>query len=65
MHIESKEEYVRRFVCGNLGKTWAEVSKSEKIQRPTDKTVSDFGPLSPSLTRKLPELEIGLEEVNI
>lgn len=65
---ECKEEYVRRFVKGSIGKnTWAEplqkYSKSVHVERPRDHTTPDEGPLSPSLSQRLQPLDIADDEV--
>ncbi|CAL8126352.1 unnamed protein product [Orchesella dallaii] len=70
---EAKTEYVNRYVVGTLGElTWPsnipnEVNRSicnSQIQKPVDHTVPcDDGPLSPSLTQRLPPLEITPDEM--
>ncbi|XP_046592229.1 transcriptional adapter 2B isoform X5 [Neodiprion virginianus] len=58
---EAKEEYIARYLDGNIGKqTWP----STESYRPnlTDQTSSDYGPLSPDLTSRLPPLDITPEE---
>jgi len=60
-NAEAKEEYVKRFVQGTTGlATWSNCK--EKVQRPVDYTCRDDGPLSPSLTQKLPPLDIAGDE---
>ncbi|KMQ88565.1 transcriptional adapter 2b [Lasius niger] len=58
---EAKEEYIARYLNGNIGKhTWP----STESYKPnlTDQTKSDHGPLSPDLTSRLPPLDITPEE---
>lgn len=58
---EAKEEYIARYLDGNIGKhTWP----STEIYKPnlTDQTNSDHGPLSPDVTSRLPPLDITKEE---
>ncbi|XP_066589963.1 transcriptional adapter 2B isoform X2 [Prorops nasuta] len=58
---EAKEEYIARYLDGNIGKhTWPSV----EVYNPniTDQTTSDHGPLSPDITSKLPPLDITPEE---
>ncbi|XP_076667458.1 transcriptional adapter 2B isoform X3 [Andrena cerasifolii] len=58
---EAKEEYIARYLDGNIGKhTWPPTES----YRPnlTDQTKSDHGPLSPDLTSRLPPLDITPEE---
>ncbi|XP_012272124.1 transcriptional adapter 2B isoform X2 [Orussus abietinus] len=58
---EAKEEYIARYLDGNIGKhTWPP-TESYKPNL-TDQTSSDHGPLSPDLTSKLPPLDITPEE---
>lgn len=59
--IEAKEEYIARYLDGNIGKhTWPP-TESYKPNL-TDQTKSDHGPLSPDLTSRLPPLDITPEE---
>ncbi|XP_012268704.1 transcriptional adapter 2B isoform X2 [Athalia rosae] len=58
---EAKEEYIARYLEGNIGKhTWP----STESYKPnlTDQTSSDHGPLSPDLTSRLPPLDVTPEE---
>ncbi|XP_046740566.1 transcriptional adapter 2B isoform X1 [Diprion similis] len=58
---EAKEEYIARYLDGNIGKqTWP----STESYKPnlTDQTSSDYGPLSPDLTSRLPPLDVTPEE---
>ncbi|XP_076637946.1 transcriptional adapter 2B isoform X3 [Colletes latitarsis] len=58
---EAKEEYIARYLDGNIGKhTWPPTES----YRPNlmDQTKSDHGPLSPDLTSRLPPLDITPEE---
>ncbi|XP_026668311.1 transcriptional adapter 2B isoform X1 [Ceratina calcarata] len=58
---EAKEEYIARYLEGNIGKhTWPPTES----YRPNlvDQTKSDHGPLSPDLTSRLPPLDITPEE---
>ncbi|XP_015586283.1 transcriptional adapter 2B isoform X2 [Cephus cinctus] len=58
---EAKEEYIARYLDGNIGKhTWPP-TESYKPNL-TDQTSSDYGPLSPDLTSRLPPLDITPEE---
>uniref|UniRef100_A0A0C9RBJ0 Transcriptional adapter n=1 Tax=Fopius arisanus TaxID=64838 RepID=A0A0C9RBJ0_9HYME len=58
---EAKEEYMARYLDGNIGKhTWPP-TESYKPNL-TDQTSSDHGPLSPDLTSRLPPLDITPEE---
>ncbi|XP_043522936.1 transcriptional adapter 2B isoform X4 [Frieseomelitta varia] len=58
---EAKEEYIARYLDGNIGKhTWPP-TESYKPNL-TDQTKSDHGPLSPDLTSRLPPLDITPEE---
>lgn len=73
MKTEAKKHYVERYVEGPLGQlTWSTSGPNEanqntsniEIQKPVDHTIpSDEGPLSPSLTQRLPPLEISQEEM--
>ncbi|XP_034941248.1 transcriptional adapter 2B isoform X2 [Chelonus insularis] len=59
---EAKDEYIARYLEGNIGKyTWppASFNYEPNLQ---DQTSSDHGPLSPDLTSKLPPLDITPEE---
>jgi hypothetical protein len=75
---EAKDEYVNRFVTGTTGQaTWhtfpfnSEIDSTDSIQtqativqRPIDHTREcDESPLSPSLTSKLPPLDISSDEM--
>ncbi|XP_066991361.1 transcriptional adapter 2B isoform X2 [Anabrus simplex] len=58
---EAKEEYIARFIEGNIGRlTWPAAASS----RPnlSDQTSPDCGPLSPTLTARLPPLDVTPEE---
>ncbi|XP_058790047.1 transcriptional adapter 2B [Phymastichus coffea] len=58
---EAKEEYVARYLDGNIGKfTWP--STETYTPNLTDATNSDHGPLSPDLTSRLPPLDITTDE---
>ncbi|XP_029676462.1 transcriptional adapter 2B isoform X1 [Formica exsecta] len=58
---EAKEEYIARYLNGNIGKhTWPPTESY--VPNLTDQTKSDHGPLSPDLTSKLPPLDITPEE---
>ncbi|XP_015187188.1 PREDICTED: transcriptional adapter 2B isoform X2 [Polistes dominula] len=58
---EAKEEYIARYLEGNIGKhTWP--STESYTPNLTDQTKSDNGPLSPDLTSRLPPLDITPEE---
>ncbi|XP_018306100.1 LOW QUALITY PROTEIN: transcriptional adapter 2B [Mycetomoellerius zeteki] len=58
---EAKEEYIARYLNGNIGKhTWPPTDSY--VPNLTDQTKSDHGPLSPDLTSKLPPLDITPEE---
>lgn len=70
---EAKSHYVNRYVNGTLGQlTWAtdvttEVNRdicTTQIQKPIDHTIpGDDGPLSPTMTQRLPPLEITSDEM--
>lgn len=58
---EAKEEYVARYLEGNIGRlTWPASAGS----RPTlsDTTAPDSGPLAPNVTARLPPLDASAEE---
>ncbi|EZA47770.1 transcriptional adapter 2B isoform X2 [Ooceraea biroi] len=58
---EAKEEYIARYLNGNIGKhTWPPTESY--VPNVTDQTKSDHGPLSPDLTYRLPPLDITQEE---
>ncbi|XP_076233973.1 transcriptional adapter 2B isoform X1 [Calliopsis andreniformis] len=58
---EAKEEYIARYLDGNIGKhTWPPTDSYKPNL--TDQTKSDHGPLSPDLTSRLPPLDITPEE---
>lgn len=58
---EAKEEYIARYLDGNIGKyTWPPTESY--TPNLTDQTKSDHGPLSPDLTSRLPPLDITPEE---
>ncbi|XP_020282647.1 transcriptional adapter 2B isoform X1 [Pseudomyrmex gracilis] len=60
---EAKEEYIARYLNGNIGKhTWPPTESY--IPNLTDQTKSDNGPLSPDLTSRLPPLDITREEAD-
>jgi len=74
--VETKKEFVERFIQGNIGVcTWDDNNddnSSSEFRRtsiglfpkPVDHTLPcDEGPLSPSLTQKLPPLDISSEEM--
>lgn len=71
--LDAKTEYVNRYVVGTLGElTWStgipnDVNRNicnTHVQKPIDHTIpSDEGPLSPGLTKRLPPLEIGSDEM--
>lgn len=61
MITEAKEEYIARYLHGNIGKyTWPRIT--DEGPNLTDQTKSDYGPLSPDRTSKLPPLDITPEE---
>lgn len=61
MILEAKEEYIARYLNGNIGKhTWPPTESY--VPNLTDQTKSDHGPLSPDLTSKLPPLDITPDE---
>lgn len=58
---EAKEEYIARYLNGNIGKhTWPPTESY--VPNLIDQTKSDHGPLSPDLTSKLPPLDITPDE---
>ena len=65
-HVESKvegqakEEYIKQYIHGLVGKyTWREELRGQQ----TDHTqAADRGPLSPTLTGKLPPINVGRQE---
>ena len=65
-HVESKlpeqakEEYIKQYIHGLVGKhTWREDLRGQQ----TDHTqAADRGPLSPTLTGKLPPINVGRQE---
>ncbi|XP_011153545.1 transcriptional adapter 2B [Harpegnathos saltator] len=58
---EAKEEYIARYLNGNIGKhTWPPTESY--VPNLTDQTKSDHGPLSPDLTSRLPPLDITPDE---
>lgn len=61
LSTEAKEEYIARYLDGNIGKhTWPPTESYKP--NITDQTKSDHGPLSPDLTSRLPPLDITPEE---
>ncbi|XP_019881745.1 transcriptional adapter 2B [Aethina tumida] len=61
---EVKEEYISRYLEGNIGKaTWAALENHKPILY--DHVPEDNGPLSPSVTARLPPLEITPEEARL
>ncbi|KAF5308179.1 hypothetical protein FQR65_LT06359 [Abscondita terminalis] len=59
--VEVRDEYVSRYLDGNIGKaTWAEIANRRPII--TDQTPEDRGPLSPLVTARLPPLDVTPEE---
>ncbi|CAH1187413.1 unnamed protein product [Phyllotreta striolata] len=61
---EVKEEYISRYVDGNIGKaTLANVSSNKPVL--VENIPEDDGPLSPSVTARLPPLDITLEETRL
>ncbi|OXU24725.1 hypothetical protein TSAR_012124 [Trichomalopsis sarcophagae] len=58
---EAKDEYVARYLDGNIGKfTWPLIETYSPNL--TDHTTLDHGPLSPDLTSRLPPLDITPDE---
>lgn len=58
---EVRDEYISRYLDGNIGKaTWAEIANRRPII--TDQTPDDRGPLSPTVTARLPPLDVTPEE---
>ncbi|KAJ8674014.1 hypothetical protein QAD02_005276 [Eretmocerus hayati] len=58
---EAKEEYIARYLDGNIGKhTWPPTDTY--TPNLSDQTISDHGPLSPDLTSRLPPLDISPDE---
>ena len=58
---ETKDEYIVRYLDGNIGKhTWPPTESYKPNLM--DQTNSDHGPLSPDLTSRLPPLDITPEE---
>lgn len=60
---DAKEEYINKFLNGTVGRyTW----KSSLENRPklNDHTLDDTGPLSNSLSQRLPPLEVSAEEAS-
>ncbi|XP_018567590.1 transcriptional adapter 2B [Anoplophora glabripennis] len=61
---EVKEEYIARYLDGNIGKaTWAQLTNHRPVL--VDHVPNDDGPLSPSVTSRLPPLEASLEEARL
>ncbi|XP_056640082.1 transcriptional adapter 2B [Diorhabda sublineata] len=61
---EVKEEYIARYLDGNIGKaTLASVTANKPAL--IDHVTEDDGPLSPSVTAKLPPLDVTLEEARL
>ncbi|CAH1101444.1 unnamed protein product, partial [Psylliodes chrysocephalus] len=61
---EVKEEYIARYLDGNIGKaTLASVTANQLTL--TDHVSEDDGPLSPSVTSRLPPLDVTLEEARL
>lgn len=59
-----KEEYIARYLDGNIGKaTWAPLANQKPIL--VDHVPEDSGPLSPTVSSRLPPLEISPEEARI
>lgn len=59
--LEAKEEYISRFLEGNIGKvTWLSANNSRPLL--TDLSQSDDGPLSPEQINKLPPLDVTPDE---
>nr|XP_012231513.1 PREDICTED: transcriptional adapter 2B isoform X1 [Linepithema humile]XP_012231514.1 PREDICTED: transcriptional adapter 2B isoform X1 [Linepithema humile] len=58
---EAKEEYIARYLNGNIGKHTCSSTESY-VPNLTDHTELDHGPLSPDLTSRLPPLDITSEE---
>lgn len=59
--IEAREEYISRFLEGNIGKaTWASAADSRPLL--AEISMNDEGPLSPEQINKLPPLDITPEE---
>lgn len=59
-----KEEYVSRFIDGNIGKaTWDEARKNQSILN--DHIPEDQGPLAPEVTSRLPPLDCTPEEADL
>ncbi|XP_043271505.1 transcriptional adapter 2B [Venturia canescens] len=58
---EAKEEYIVRYLDGNIGKhTWPPIDSYKPNL--VDQTTSDHGPLSPDLISRLPPLDVSPEE---
>lgn len=78
-HSDAKDEFVQRYVLGNIGKvSWSEPVYNPEADsvhyefkrnlglfpQPIDHTLPcDEGPLSPSLTQRLPPLDISSDEI--
>ncbi|CAH1163641.1 unnamed protein product, partial [Phaedon cochleariae] len=61
---EVKEEYIARYLDGNIGKaTWAQLANHRPVL--VDHIAEDDGPLSPTVTARLPPLDITLEEARL
>jgi transcriptional adapter 2-beta len=72
---DTKKEFVERFIQGNIGVcTWDDKNNNEEnngfrrsmglFPKPIDHTLPcDEGPLSPSLTQRLPPLDISSDEM--
>ncbi|KAK0182525.1 hypothetical protein PV327_000658 [Microctonus hyperodae] len=59
---EAKDEYIARYLDGNIGKyTWPPITECYQPNL-TDQTHLDHGPLSPDSTSRLPPLDITPEE---
>ncbi|KAG5865089.1 hypothetical protein JTB14_028193 [Gonioctena quinquepunctata] len=61
---EVKEEYIARYLDGNIGiATWAQLANHRQVL--VDHVPEDEGPLSPTVTSRLPPLDVTLEEARL
>nr|XP_023020638.1 transcriptional adapter 2B [Leptinotarsa decemlineata] len=61
---EVKEEYIARYLEGNIGTaTWAQLANHRQVL--VDHVPEDEGPLSPTVTARLPPLDVTLEEARL
>jgi transcriptional adapter 2-beta len=57
---QSKEEYIRQYIYGSVGKhTWREELRGFAVDHTQ---AADRGPLSPTLTSKLPPISVSSQE---